>query len=163
MKKTIIIVVILTIAALAIYFIQWNSTIVGIQLWDTVTISYESTLPDWRIFGKNDKETLIVGDNTIPWVDSKLIGQNSGDMITTIISATEWYGIFYDPNKVQRMPIYTLTQAGVTAEQWKFVLLWWTRYYIKNIENDIATLDTNPEHTRQDLTYSIQILWHNKK
>jgi len=34
-----------------------------------------------------------------------------------IISAAQGYGIYYDPNKIQRMPIYTLTQAGITPEE----------------------------------------------
>lgn len=162
MKKTMIILVIIAIVLIAAYLLRWTSTPAGIQQGDTVSISYEASLPDWRVFSSSEQEIIIIGENTLPWVDDKLIGQQSGDVLTTIVSAAQGYGIYYDPNKIQRMPIYTLTQAGVTAEPQKFVLLWWTRYYIQAIENDIITLDTNPEHTRQDIQYTIQILSHDK-
>jgi len=163
MKKTIIIAVIVAIIAVAIYLLKWDTMPAGIQQWDTVTISYKATLPDWRIFSNNEQEVIVIWENTLPWVDNKLIGQNSGDLIITTITPEEGFSIYYDPNKLQRMPIYTLTQAGVTPEPWKFILLWGTRYYIQSIENDIAVLDTNPEHTRQNLKYNIQILWHKKQ
>gem|GEM_PF-5246678 len=96
-------------------------------------------------------------------MDNILIGQQSGSIIQATISASEGYGKYYDPSKLQRMPIYTLTQAGITPEQGKFILLGGTRYYIQMVENDIVTLDTNPEHTRQDLTYTIQVVGWEKQ
>lgn len=163
MKKTVIVIGIITIILIWIYLFKWAATPIGIQQWDQVILSYKASLPDWRIFSNSEQEIIVVGENSLPWVDNKLVGQQSWDSITVIITAAEGYGMYYDQNKIQRMPIYTLTQAGITPEQWKFVLLGWTRYYIKNLENDVVTLDTNPEHTRQDLKYSIQILWRDKK
>lgn len=163
MKKTIIIVVVLIVIATTIYLLKWETVPTSIQQGDLIVINYEAALPDGRIFNSNEQEKLVIGENTLPWVDSQLIGYNSGDSITITVAASEGYGVYYDPNKLQRIPIYTLTQAWITPELWKFILLWWTRHYIQNIENDIATLDTNPEHTRQDLKYTIQILWHDKQ
>lgn len=145
------------------YLFQSNNKTTTIQQGDTVTIKYQATLPDGRVFNNSEQETIVIGEDTIPWIDAILIGQQSGSIIQTTITATQWYGKYYDPNKLQRMPIYTLTQAGITPEQWKFILLGGTRYYIQAIENDVVTLDTNPEHTRQDLNYTIQIIGREKQ
>lgn len=163
MKKIIATVAIGIIVCVWIYFLRGKTTIKSIQQGDLVSIQYEATLPDGRIFSNSDQETIIIGENALPWIDNQLIGQHSGDMITITVPATQGYGIYYDPNKLQRTPIYTLTQAGITAQIWTFILLGWTRYYIKSIENDVVTLDINPEHTRQDLKYTITILWITKK
>lgn len=129
----------------------------GIQLWSQVLVEYQATLPDWRIF-KSGEDSIIVWENTIAWLDNHLLWLQTGDNKTIIVPASESYGQFYNPTLVQRTPIYTLTQAGITAEAETFIVLWWTRYYIQKIENDIVTLDSNALHTRQDLTYNITIL-----
>ncbi len=163
MKKIVIIVAIFIAIVAWIYVFQSSNKTTTIQQGDTVTIKYQATLPDGRVFNNSEQETIVIGEDTIPWIDAILIGQQSGSIIQTTITATQWYGKYYDPNKLQRMPIYTLTQAGITPEQWKFILLGGTRYYIQAIENDVVTLDTNPEHTRQDLNYTIQIIGREKQ
>lgn len=163
MKKIVIIVAIFIAIVAWIYVFQSSNKTTTIQQGDSVTIKYQATLPDGRVFNNSEQETIIIGEDTIPWIDAILVGQQSGSIIQTTITATQWYGKYYDPNKLQRMPIYTLTQAGITPEQWKFILLGGTRYYIQAIENDVVTLDTNPEHTRQDLNYTIQIIGREKK
>lgn len=163
MKKTIIFLAITVVILGWVYLLKWEKMSPGIQEGDVVTISYKATLPDGRIFANSNEEVITIGENNIPGLDAKLIGQKSGDIVATTIPASQGYGMFYDTNKLQRMPVYTLTQAGITPEQWKFILLGWTRYYIHTIENDIVTLDTNPEHTRQDLNYDVQILGRDKQ
>lgn len=163
MKKIIIIVAIFIAIVVWICVFQSSNKTTTIQQGDTVTIKYQATLPDGRVFNNSEQENVVIGEDTIPWIDAILIGQQSGSTIQTTITAAQWYGKYYDPNKLQRMPIYTLTQAGITPEQWRFVLLGGTRYYIQAIENDVVTLDTNPEHTRQDLNYTIQITGREKQ
>lgn len=158
MKNKIAISIIATIIIIGLIILN-TKTIKekGIQLWDQVTIQYQATLPDGRIF-QSGEETITIGEDTILWLDNHLLWLQTGNTKTTIISPNEWYGQFYNPTLVQRMPIYTLTQAGISPEAETFILFGWTRYYIQKIENDIATLDSNAAHTRQDLTYDITIL-----
>ncbi len=150
----IILLIIVVVATIALIWQKESQE--TIQLWDEVTIDYTIALEDGRIFAKNT-ENITIWSGSIPGIDNYLIGSQSGDTLILTIPASESYGKHYNPTLIQRMPIYTLTQAGITPAEDTFIMLWSKRYYIQNIENDIVTLDENPAHTRQDMSYSITI------
>lgn len=131
---------------------------------DKVNIIYEAKTSDDRVFNSSNGEiiTLTIGENTLPWVDNALIWANSWDFISINIPASEWYVKYYDPNKVQKLPIYTLLESGITPEENNTIILWTQITTIRWVDWDIVTLDSNPLHTWQDLMYTIQILWVEK-
>jgi len=154
-KKTFIGLATIAIVVIIILLIPKKSE-ETIQIGDTVSIDYTITLQDGRIFAE-DTESIIVGNGTVPWIDSYLVGSKSWDILTITIPASETYERYYNPALIQRMPIYTLTQAWITAEEDTFIIFWSNRYYIQSIENDVVSLDGNPIHTRQDMDYTISI------
>lgn len=158
MKNKITTILLISATIIVTILFLWPNVIntKAIQDGDEVSITYNVTLADWRIFSQWE-EIIKIWEWTIPSIDKYLVWLHSWDKKDIVIPAEENYMQFYNPALVQRMPIYTLTQAGIAAQEQTFITLWSSRYYIQKIENDIATLDGNPEHTRQPLTYTITI------
>ena len=131
----------------------------GISEGNTVGIIYQATLPDGRVFATNSGQatTITIGSGEIPGIDKNLVGAKSGDILTFSVPANESYGKFYDPNRVQKVPVYALQELPINAETGTTIVFGTQISYIKSVGNNMVTLDANPLHTRQDLEYTVTI------
>lgn len=162
--KIILIAAIVVILCIAWIYLTKKTQDGWIKQGDKVTINYEVKLKDGRIFESTNGETkdIVIWEDSAPGLDENIMWLHSWATASFSIPASAWYAKYYDPNKLQKIPVYTLQEAGILAEEGKSILLWTQMTTIRSIEWETATLDSNPLHTRQDLYYTVQIIWINQ-
>lgn len=93
----------------------------------------------------------------IPWVETMVVGVKIGDKISKTVEPNESFGKYYDPNKVQVLPKEIFDTIAIDPIVGEKYILWDTIVYIKEVSESEVTVDTNPEYTRQPVTYDIYI------
>lgn len=155
MKKILSTIVILIIAV-AIYFLvyqPYNRVTNG----DEIVIERQTQTEEWRII-ENETTTLIVWTNEIfDWMTESIKRKKIGSTIQRHIAPEQKYGQYYDPNKKQTISLSILENISADIQTNEDIVINDTVFTITGLSGDNAIIDSNPTHTRQDITIEMII------
>lgn len=163
-KKPLLTIVLAIILWVIGFFLRKTSDI-GVQVWDTVSIEYTTYFEDLTIFDTNIWWELLTFEvwagDVIKGLDDNIVGMKVEKIETIIIIPKDWYGKSYNPRKIQNINSIVFRNLNIIPEIGAFHKFQDSEGIIKEIqgewENQIIIMDTNPRHTRQELTYEINV------
>jgi len=155
MKKIISIVVILTITVV-IYFLIYQPHN-RVKIGDEIAIERQTKTENWRII-ENEVTTLTVGTNEIfDWMTENIKRKKIGSKVQMNITPAEKYGQYYDPNKQQTINLSILENISADIQTNEDIVINDIVFTITGLSGDNVIIDSNPDHTRQDITIEMTI------
>jgi peptidylprolyl isomerase len=132
---------------------------------DKVTVSYAGKLADGSVFDTTEGRVpfgfIVGGDQVLPSFSKAVIGMEAGDEKTVTILAEDAYGPYYDDltRDLDRseFPDGTSINKGqpfpMTHQDGSEVMV-----TIKEVSDEVVTIDANHPMAGKDLTFKIKIL-----
>lgn len=161
MKKKISILSILLFSSLLL--LSWckkKETIIISEIWDKITINYDSYLLDWEIIDENKTETIILWQQeSFPILDTELLDLKIWDEKSfTTNEPNEWYWIYHNDLKVQNVPSSVINTIWTEPKIWEPINLWKLKWIITDITPTTTTIDFNDRQTRENTEFHVTVL-----
>lgn len=162
MKKKLVILSILALSSVVLF--AWckktQEDVLIIQEWDKVTINYDSYLLDWEIVEENTIQTFTIWwKNSFPIFNTELLWLQSWDTKTfTTNDPQEWYWIYHDDLKVQKISTTVISTIWADPKIWSQINLWSLNWVILEVSPIDVTIDFNERQTRENVEFNITVL-----
>ena len=142
----------------SLFILAWCNTN-QVQQWDTITVSYDSTLlKDATSIEKWAKKTFTVWMwETFPAFDTELIDMKIWESKVFTASVEQWYGIYHDANKVQDITKAVFTKIGTEPRIWDMINLWKMEWLVLDTWAITYKIDFNEIQTREPVEFKVKI------
>lgn len=160
MKKKISILSILLLSSLLLLSWCKKKEIIISEIWDTITINYDSYLLDWEIIDENKTETIVLWQQeSFPIFDTELLGLKTWDEKSfTTNDPNEWYWIYHNDLKVQNISSSIISTIWTEPKVWEQINIWNLKWVITDISPVDVTIDFNDRQTRENVEFNITVL-----
>lgn len=160
MKKKISILSILLLSSLLLLAWCKKKEIIISEIWDTITINYDSYLLDWEIIDENKTETIVLWQQeSFPIFDTELLGLKTWDEKSfTTNDPNEWYWIYHNDLKVQNISSSVISTIWTEPKVWEQINIWNLKWVITDISPVDVTIDFNDRQTRENVEFNITVL-----
>lgn len=129
------------------------------ELWDTVTLTYDSYFQDGEIIEQWIEKTIILWfEELFPIFDTELLWMETWEEKTFMTKdPSQWYWIYYNSTKIQEISSSIINTIWLEPKVWEQVNLWWLKWVILEIYPASVKIDFNDKQTRENVEFHVTI------
>lgn len=162
MKKKLAILSVLALSTMLL--LTWckknKGTVITVENWDKVTISYNSYLQDWEIIDEDVLETITIWqEESFKIFDTELLWLKVWDEKIFITNdPNEWYWIYHNDLKIQNISSTVINTIWAEPKIGEEINLWKLKWIIIDTTPTTTTIDFNDRQTRENVEFNITVL-----